>query len=236
MEAQPHYFGDSAEQLFGVYHPGSSPRGVLLCYPLFQEYMRSHWACRQLTAALTKLGFHVFRFDYFGTGDSAGDLTTASLIRWAQNTITAAQELRDTAGISRISLVALRGGALVAANALQDGLDVDRLVLWDAVRDGSPYINALTTMQSQRKERAPESCRFFDDEILGMRIPLILQQEISSQSIDRILLPLGIPTERVESTPLGEFAQWEDSVYIESALLTPKTVQAVAVAVKGSQP
>lgn len=233
MKAHPYFFGESSEQLYGVYHPGQSSRGVLLCYPLFQEYMRSHWACRQLSAALTARGFHVFRFDYFGTGDSAGDLTTASLDRWVENTHAAAKELRDTAGISRVTVVALRGGAIVAANALQGGLRAERLVLWDGVREGAPYMESLIAMHEERKGRAPPECSFLENEMLGMVIPPPLRHSIAAQSIDRVLLSLDIPTERIESTNLGEFAQWEDSVYIESALLTPKTIQAVVTATQG---
>src|SRR5215217_413896 len=76
----PLYFGSSQKPLYGVYHPPKSQpgrpvrtTGVVLCYPLGQEYMRAHRAFRQLATLLTKSGFPVLRFDYYGTGDSGGD-------------------------------------------------------------------------------------------------------------------------------------------------------------------
>ena len=74
---RPFYFGDSEEALYGVYHsPQGEHRdeGVVLCAPFGQEAMRTHRALRQLATLLTKRGYHVLRFDYRGTGDSALDI------------------------------------------------------------------------------------------------------------------------------------------------------------------
>ena len=72
----PFFFGSSERPLYGVHHPprerGPRESGVVLCYPMGQEYMRSHRAFRQLANLLTRKGHHVFRFDYFATGDSSG--------------------------------------------------------------------------------------------------------------------------------------------------------------------
>src|SRR5687768_16729988 len=113
----PFYFGSSQRPLYGVYHPSKGrtarPVGVVLCYPLGQEYMRAHRAFRQLATLLTKNGFPVLRFDYAGTGDSAGDGSAGSVATWVEDIGAAIDELKDTAGVSRVSLVGLRaGGAL----------------------------------------------------------------------------------------------------------------------------
>ena len=111
----PFFFGSSEERLLGVHHPprGRVPRevGVLLCYPLGQEYMRAHRAFRQLAMLLARRGFHVLRFDWFGTGDSAGAGEEGSIARWLEDARTAIDELKDTAGVTRVSLVGLRLGA-----------------------------------------------------------------------------------------------------------------------------
>ena len=72
----PMYFGSSARKLFGIYEApmtGSAARGVVICPPWGQEYLRAHRALRLLATRLCNAGFHVFRFDYSGTGDSVGD-------------------------------------------------------------------------------------------------------------------------------------------------------------------
>lgn len=143
----PFLFGTSQEPLFGVYQPPKAQRtretGVVLCYPMGQEYMRSHRAFRQLAMLLTKAGFHVLRFDYFGTGDSAGASDEISFDRWVSDASAAADELKDTAGISRVAFAGLRVGAAVAARAAAQRTDVDSLVLWDPVVEGTSYITDL---------------------------------------------------------------------------------------------
>ena len=79
----PLYFGERTRRLFGVYTPahaaGRPARGVVLCHPWGQEYLHAHRSLRKLGDLLAAAGFDVLRFDYFGTGDSAGDLPEASL-------------------------------------------------------------------------------------------------------------------------------------------------------------
>lgn len=146
----PFFFGTSARQLFGMYHPprGELTRatGVVLCYPFGQEYMRSHRAFRQLANLLTKAGFPVLRFDYSGSGDSAGGSEEASLARWQEDIGTAIDELRDTAEVKQVALVGLRLGAALALRAAAARGDVSRLVLWDPIVDGAAYVAELEAL------------------------------------------------------------------------------------------
>src|SRR6476620_8559273 len=94
----PRFFGDAARQLYGVYHaPEGRAReaGVVLCNPGPQEYRHTHWAFRKLAGMLARAGFHVLRFDYFATGDSAGRDDEGSLDQWVLDVATAARELTD---------------------------------------------------------------------------------------------------------------------------------------------
>lgn len=142
----PRYFGKTDSPLYGVYHPpATTPRnsGVLLCYPFGQEYMRAHRAYRQLALLLSKAGHHVLRFDFAGTGDSSGELEDVDAKRWIEDIGEAVQELRDTAGTARVTLLGLRLGGLIAAAAAHNRSDVERLVLWDPVLSGREYEQEL---------------------------------------------------------------------------------------------
>lgn len=143
----PFFFGNSKQPLYGVYHPPrahtSRPTAVVLCYPLWQEYMRAHRAFRQLAMLLSKAGFSVLRFDYFGTGDSAGDSDSGDVARWTHDVSTAIDELKDTAGVTKVSLVGLRVGASLAAAVAAERKDLDRIVLWDPVVAGKPYVEKM---------------------------------------------------------------------------------------------
>lgn len=143
----PFFFGSSQRPLFGVYHPPRSrtprPTGIVLCYPFGQEYMRAHRAFRQLANLLAKAGFPVLRFDYFGTGDSGGEGEEAEVAQWIADIGAAVEELKDTAGVTKVSIVGLRLGATLAAMAAATRKDVDRIVLWDPVVEGAEYVEAL---------------------------------------------------------------------------------------------
>ena len=136
----PFFFGSSQQPLYGVYHPSRARTtrltAVVLCYPLWQEYMRAHRAFRQLAMLLSKAGFPVLRFDYFGTGDSAGDSDAGDVSRWTHDISTAIDEMKDTAGVTKVSLVGLRVGASLAAAVAAERKDLDRIVLWDPIVAG----------------------------------------------------------------------------------------------------
>ena len=153
----PFYFGDSDKQLYGVYdHPKSnnlSDSGVLLCYPMAQEYMRCHWANRQLVSHLSRAGMHCMRFDYYGTGDSAGLASDADLGQWRSDVNTGLTELKDISGASKISLAGLRFGAAIAATAPVKNHRVSKLVLWDPVVNGASYIDSLREMHKSLLHR-----------------------------------------------------------------------------------
>ncbi|HEY8154130.1 MAG TPA: alpha/beta hydrolase [Myxococcota bacterium] len=153
----PFYFGSSERPLYGVHHPprerNARESGVVLCYPMGQEYMRSHRAFRQLANLLTRKGHHVFRFDYFATGDSAGASGEGSLAQWVADVHLAIDELKDNASLESVSLVGLRLGAALAARASGARRDIDRLVLWDPVVNGRSYLGELYAAAGETKPR-----------------------------------------------------------------------------------
>jgi alpha/beta superfamily hydrolase len=154
----PFLFGNSKQPLYGVYHPPrahtSRPTAVVLCYPLWQEYMRAHRAFRQLAMLLSKAGFSVLRFDYFGTGDSAGESDAGDVSRWTHDISTAIDELKDTAAVTKVSLVGLRVGASLAAAVATERKDLDRVILWDPVVGGKSYVEKMV-LTEQASGTAP---------------------------------------------------------------------------------
>jgi pimeloyl-ACP methyl ester carboxylesterase len=144
---KPFFFGSSRRPLFGLYQgaQGTPARdvGVLLCNPFGHEAVRAHRAYRQLAALLARSRFHVLRFDYFGTGDSAGREDEGRVAQWLEDVQAAADELRDMTGVERLACVGLRLGATLAALAARGRADVEHLVLWDPVVNGASYVREL---------------------------------------------------------------------------------------------
>ena len=142
----PFFFGRSARQLFGAYDPpehSARDQGVVLCPALGDEYLFAHGTSRFLARQLAAAGFHVLRFDYSGTGDSAGEFEDFNARLWAEDVETAIAEIKDLGQVSRVGLVGARFGAVLAARAAQQRDDVDQLVLWDPVSDGRSYLQEI---------------------------------------------------------------------------------------------
>lgn len=134
----PFHFGSSERRLFGIYDP---PRGetrglraAVLCHPSGNEHVHAYRTMRLLADRLSQSGFHVLRFDYYGTGDSGGDSHEADAAHYHSDALTAITELKDMSGAGTVSLIGLRLGANVAAEAAAaNGHVVDSLVLWDPI-------------------------------------------------------------------------------------------------------
>ena len=146
-QVKPFYFGHPEQPLFGVYHEPDARKdvdlGVVLCPPTGHEAQAAYRSLRQLAVHLARAGFHVLRFDYFGTGDSAGESDEVDLERWRSDISVAIGELRDYSGVERISLVGLRVGAALAALAGDPHSPPHALVLWEPVVDGASYLKTL---------------------------------------------------------------------------------------------
>ena len=100
--------------------------------------------CGSLRVRLSAAGIDTLRFDYFGTGDSAGEMVDADLAGWETDIELAIEELRDMVGSARVTLIGLRLGATLAARvAARRPGDVDRLVLWDPIQSGLEYLASL---------------------------------------------------------------------------------------------
>jgi pimeloyl-ACP methyl ester carboxylesterase len=144
----PFFFGSRDRRLFGVYEaaaPGSLvKRAAVLCNPWGSEYIYAHRSLRQLAIRMSVAGFDTLRFDYFGTGDSAGDITGADLRGWEDDIELAIEETQDMAGVARVSLVGLRLGATLAVRvAARHARHVDAVVAWNPVMSGPDYLKSL---------------------------------------------------------------------------------------------
>jgi uncharacterized protein len=134
------HFGSRQRRLFGYYEPApanaSKMQAALLCHPMGNEQVFAYRSMRQLAARLVRAGFHVLRFDYFGTGDSYGDTGEGDLASWCDDIETAIEELKEITGAAKVDLVGLRLGANLSARvACQSPREINKLVLWEPLDD-----------------------------------------------------------------------------------------------------
>jgi alpha/beta superfamily hydrolase len=178
---EPFFFGPSDRQIFGIFHPPARQTvqdcGVVFCQPLAHEFYNTHRCSRQLAGALSDTGLAVLRFDYFGTGDSAGAWEEASVAQWLDDIGCAVAELRRR-GYARLCLAGLRFGATLAAVFSAERGPADALVLWEPVASGESYLRELEDLHSQMVGGTPVAHDGSHQELLGFEYRDRLRQEI----------------------------------------------------------
>jgi uncharacterized protein len=197
----PIRFGAASRQLFGLYQEPLAhvARGesILLCNPFGQEAIRSHRLFKVLADRLCRDGFHVLRFDYFGTGDSAGNDDEVSIAGFIADLLLADEELLRRSACTKRSWIGLRLGATVAAIASANtAVAPQRMVIWEPVVNGAAYLAELENAHDVALEDAYGSrCatdaelkfhfeRESGNEVLGFPLTQKLRQELNSLSLD----------------------------------------------------
>ena len=147
------FFGSSPRQLLGAYHAPSqdvpAKGAAVLCPPWGPEYVVSHRILRRLATRLSDSGYHVLRFDYYGTGDSAGERVEGDLTTWYDDASAAVDELRDLSGYPTVSVYGIRLGAVIGWRLALRRDDVRSVVMWDPVINGAAYVNELRATQAE---------------------------------------------------------------------------------------
>ena len=164
-EKLPIYLGSKDRPLFGVYHPpspsgsaGAGRFGVVLCSPIGDDLIRAHRTFRHLAEALAEAGFPVVRFDFDGTGDSAGRETDANRAEtWRGDVRRACEVVRARSGFDTVALVGLKLGGTFAALAAEELGGVEALVLWGAHETGASFVSEATKAHRIHTMLEPES-------------------------------------------------------------------------------
>ncbi|HEV7777451.1 MAG TPA: alpha/beta hydrolase [Luteibacter sp.] len=243
----PFYFGAN-DELFGLFHAALAPsrKAVLLCPPLGQDQIRCHRLYRQLAGALAADGIPVLRFDYYGSGDSAGASAEVDWDRCLADAVTAADELRTRSGAERIVAFGARIGGSVALAAARAARFSD-VVAWDPVLDGDDYVARLDAMQAalrvdgQRFTR-PRLEADVAAQWLGFAVSDHLRGQLAGLRLDASDIPTLVldslresPTEGWHSLvadnttvrTLRPPTPWNDMHRLELAILSHPLIQAV---------
>lgn len=145
----PLFISGAAGRIFTLYFPAQGKAlGALLYLPPLTEEMNR---CRSLVSAqartLSKLGYAVLLLDYYGTGDSEGELKNASWDIWHQDVEAAAAWLEQQTGLP-VTLWGCRLGALLAAQiASRSSERFKHLLLWQPVIDGKMYLTQFLRLR-----------------------------------------------------------------------------------------
>ena len=244
----PRHFGPRGE-LFGVYHAVAAPaaKAVLLCPPLGQEQARSHRLYRQLAHALATAGIPALRFDYFGSGDSAGESGERDWNRCLADATTAAAELRRLSGCAQVVGFGARLGGSVTLE-VAEAASFSELILWDPVLDGEAMVARLDALQrvlqqDRRRFLKPRSAHDAGGQWCGFAVSAPFRQQLlglrpqpprcRSLLLDSCASPAGRPwTSAAAMTPielirLTQATPWEDLDRLEIAILSHELIRIV---------
>jgi alpha-beta hydrolase superfamily lysophospholipase len=156
--AQPLYFGAEQRPLFGWLHrPASAPRnlGIVLCSPSGYEAICTHRSYRHFAEQAATRGYPALRFDYDGSGDSAGgSLDPDRVSHWLASIAAAIDTLKAQTGVERVCLFGVRVGASLAAAAAQGRQDVAALIAFAPVVKVSSYLREIRALGLARAQPA----------------------------------------------------------------------------------
>ena len=173
--AEPCYFGSASRPQLGWLHrpPTDMPErdlAVVLCAPFGYEALCAHRSLRHFAESAASLGVSAFRFDYDGTGDSAGDdFDPDRWLAWVESTRHAIDAVRQHTGAQHVVLLGVRLGATIAATAAMGRHDVTGLVAIAPVLAGKPWLREQRALQAALGLQPPPE---------GYAVPVEVQESV----------------------------------------------------------
>ncbi|WP_022900960.1 hypothetical protein [Humibacter albus] len=235
----PTWFGPAERPLFGwfVYPEDTQVRGgVVLCQPLAEEGNMAYRTFRMLSQRLAQEGFLTLRFDYDGTGDSAGSFEDDDRAQAWLASVDHALDAVRACGVDRVSVVGMRLGATLAHTALaRSSTTIEHLVLWDPVAMGRAFLREWQMVHAAwiaDVDRAPEgwvetpSYRFTPEAAADVRSLSIRSAE--TPVAERMLVLTRNDRKkdaRLEKAVAGENVEWAE-VDDQANLLDVPTISA----------
>ncbi len=140
------WFGPTSRPLYGwVSRPagGVARGGAILCPPMGEEGRAAHRTFRRLAEELAQAGIVALRFDYDGTGDSAGMQDDPGRVPAWQDSIEAARQYLLDLGAPTVAAIGMRLGATLAAAqaaAPTSSGPFSSLVCWDPCLSGRTFL------------------------------------------------------------------------------------------------
>ncbi len=222
--AEPFYFGPSDRPLFGWLHDSAEPSsyGLVVCSPFGYESICAHRSLRHFCEASAQAGVPALRFDYDGTGDSAGDdRDPARLAAWVASVQQAIDALKKLTSVERIALLGVRLGAAVAAKAAVERDDVDGLIAIAPVVVGKTYLRELRALQMTLDRRDPPPGTAVESDVQEA-IGFVLTAETRAAVGDLDLTKLDRPAPHVllidrDDLPIGN--AWPDRLGSQKVVL-----------------
>lgn len=189
------YFGPADAPLYGALHLPASRRvrgAVLLVPPLAKEQYDALRGLRRLATLLAADDLAVLRFDYLGTGDSAGAAGLPDAADGWIASVRHADEYLRGLGAGAPAVVALRAGAAIAGAA---GLAPPAVVLWDPI-GGRPFARAQGALARMAIGAGPDTW-------IGLDVHPTAVARLATLPADALAAPRVLIAERPGGASVG---------------------------------
>jgi pimeloyl-ACP methyl ester carboxylesterase/aryl carrier-like protein len=210
------FFGGGDAQLLGALHRPAVPSrsGVVLCYPMGQEYMRIHRTYVELARRLTASRHYALRFDYTGCGDSAGETSSGDLAIWQADIRRAVRELRVRTGVQNVFVIGGRVGANLVLE-IAASLELTGVVLWEPIVHGGEYLMILRKAHDDLLRGNAELDGYGEHpladgvvEIIGYPFTKRLHAQVAALDLFAMTSTPAVPTLVLANTPKPSLEQW----------------------------
>jgi alpha-beta hydrolase superfamily lysophospholipase len=215
VERRPLYFGIEGRPLFGWLHlpPAHSATsiGLVICNAFGNEALCSHRSVRHFAERAAQQGIPTLRFDYDGTGDSAGhDLEPDRLAAWISSTRAAADEIRAATGVEHVCFAGIRLGATIAALAAVERSDVAGLIAIAPVLSGKAYVRELRllTRAMEAKSNSAQADRPDLLQAAGFALSAATQESLLQIDLKRLAKPPAARVLVLDRTELPAGDAW----------------------------
>jgi pimeloyl-ACP methyl ester carboxylesterase len=147
----PITFQSLGQQIVGIWHRGKQSKLVILCHGFTGNKVESRRIFVEAGRAFVEQGLDALRFDFYGSGDSAGEFADSSLSINVAN-------LRDAVlwagqqGYQDIAVLGMSMGGATAILALPDPA-VKALITWSSVPDVQQLFSSLIQGWESRAEQ-----------------------------------------------------------------------------------
>jgi alpha-beta hydrolase superfamily lysophospholipase len=168
---------------------------ALICPPFGWDEICSYRGRRAWAQALARAGYPSARFDFPGTGDSAGNPRDPDRVAaWTAAVSGAAGWLRERSGCDRVAAIGIGLGGLIAFCATADGAAIDDLILWAVPAKGRLLVREMRAYASVVAARNPADAERSSLppgalELIGYLLSAQTRSELEAIELDQLVLP-----------------------------------------------
>lgn len=226
------FFGDPQAPLFGWLHGTATPAdlGVLVCPPLGQEMVNAYRSLQALAQDLAARGLPTLRLDYAGCGNSAeppsAEAEHGHAAAWQSSIERGIEHLRARTGVTRVALLGLRSGALLAGQVAASHPHVVALVAVAPVLGGRPLLREWRMLQAAA---ALKSTRGDDAlEVAGALFSADTCAQLSALSLSSLRWPTGRALLVLDRDDLPGAARWIAQLQLEGVDVQTRRLGGIA--------